>query len=240
MVEANGSKSRFLFLCLKNRQPQYQAAMDEVGHDIHFVDNLDALLHQCIGSPPTGVLVDLATTMRIGISAMLPIHNLNMSWPIMRCNIASDSSVKVMHWSHNESSDLSSTLDSVSAESSLWTNPNSQRTYIRVDAISRIKIHSDKLETPSVGNITNMSTGGSLVVTYEPPPAGETVRLEFMDLADQTMECEAKTIWARRWEDGLKLPGVGFSFDEQNLDPLFKKAATDFLFNNFIRKNLKK
>ncbi len=240
MVAQDGSKNHFLFLCLKNRQPQYQEAINGLSHEVHFVDTLDALLHKCIGSPPTGVLVDLATTMRIGISAMLPIHNLNMSWPIMRCNIASDSSVKVMHWSNTESTDLAETLDTISADADSWSNLDSQRTYIRVDATCRIKIHSSKIETPSIGNITNMSTGGSLVVTYDPPPMGETVQLEFIDLSDQPVQCEAETIWASRWEDSLKLPGVGFSYNVDKLDPVFKKVATDFLFNNFVRNNLKK
>jgi hypothetical protein len=226
-------RGRFIFLCLKERQSMYKPSVSSLLHEVFFVDGLDPLVRYCIEEPPSGVLVDVVSGMRIGTDKMIPVYNLNPYWPVIRCNISSQGSARIIG---NQDEPLSQALDAIAHGDPPGHNPNFQRRAIRIAVPLRVRILPGNKDNWRPGNISSLCASGCLVITYNLPQPGEAVHLEILDMSDNPQKCEAKTVWTRRWEDSAQLPCAGFSFGPDTVSPCFKRALADFLFDSFQKK----
>ncbi len=233
MTTKKHSKRPFIFFCLKGRQAKYQQSVAKLSQEILFVSVPDLLIQSIIERPPAGVLVDIVSGMRIGTKNMIPIYNLNLHWPVLRCNISSNGSAVAMDIGRNKGVSLSEAVNAISSGDSSWFNSAFKRNTIRIAVPFRVKIFKQGGDSWNLGNIMNLCHNGSLVHTCDPPKPGERVSLEIMDLSEKPTKCAARTVWARRWEESVQLPCAGFSFDQESFDPCFKKSMADLIFHSF-------
>jgi Tfp pilus assembly protein PilZ len=235
MEKKNEIKGRFILLCLKERAPKYDPVLSGISHEIIIVDNIELLIRNCIAEPPDGALIDMVSGARIGASNMALLDNLNMDWPIIRCNVSADGSVRVMHKEFDQSPMLSQALDSIVKKASVKETPQSKCRHIRIKIRCRVRLLVPKDGKWRMANVLNLSMGGAFIHTYDPPQIGETVLLEFRDLVVNPLKCQAQVAWVRRWEDSDRFPGVGVAFQTNTFEPGLQKALEDFLVNSFFK-----
>jgi len=213
MEKTDKSDQYFVFLCLRKRQPAYETIVKGLPYRITFVDTLEDLLRQCIKKPPVGLFIDILTSLRFGAANIMPIDNMGMLWPVMRCNITSNGSTLVLCMDTPQRDSLPNALAALSNDDPLWHNPKHKRLDIRININFRARIRrldSDKWE---IANGLNVSMGGAFLHTYSLPEIGEEVELELLDLADFPINCKATVRWTRGWGDNTLLPGIGLAFN---------------------------
>ncbi|MBI5186948.1 MAG: PilZ domain-containing protein [Nitrospinae bacterium] len=235
MEKKNEIKGRFIILCLKERQPKYDRVLAGLLHEIILVESMEPLVRFCIETPPSGVLIDMASGARIGSSEMAILDNLKVTWPIIRCNVSADGSVRVMHKELEKTPLLPQALDFIvqRVHNKEAKHLGARHIRINVRCRTRFQVPDDGNWRP--GNVLNLSMGGAFILTHDPPQIGEPVLLEFLDLFDSPLKCSAKTAWVRRWEESDKLPGVGVAFQAETFEPGLKKALEDFLVKSFFK-----
>lgn len=223
----------FILLCAKERQSKYESILKDLPHEVVLMDAYEPLVRRCIESPPTAVLVDMVTGTRLGSIKIASLDALNAYWPVVRCNTAASGSVNVMHRDSQKSDPLPETLDAIHRGDPSWEVSNSRGRYIRVAAQGRVrmKIKGDASWLP--GNLVNLSMGGAFVLTYEPPASGVGIFLEFIDLQETPLRCEAQIVWTRQWKDGPQLPGIGVELDPAALAPQLRQVLLEYLVDSF-------
>lgn len=227
------TQGRFILLCAKERQSKYKSILKDLPQEVVLMDAYEPLVRRCIESPPATILVDMVTGTRLGSIKMASLDTMNAYWPVVRCNVAADGSVNVMHHDSNKSDPLPETLDAIHRGDSSWQVSNSRGRYIRVAAQGRvrIKIKGDTAWLP--GNLINLSMSGTFVLTYEPPASGVGVSLEFIDLQETPLRCEGQVVWARQWKEGPQPPGIGVEFDPSAIAPHFRQVLLEYIVDSF-------
>ncbi|MBF0274686.1 MAG: PilZ domain-containing protein [Nitrospinae bacterium] len=231
-------KNNFLFLCEGYRQENYHDTLGNYKDEIVFYQDIDKLLHHCIEKPPNAVFVDLKTSMRNTSNSLLnTLYRLNMNWPVLRCNMGGDGSASVMSIKGEDNGEsLSEVIKNIMNNDPDWSISKINRIFMRADVTCRIQMHKVGEKKWGLGNITSLSSGGSYVISYDPPDIGETIRLKIMDISSTPIDCKGEVKWVRRWDEGTQLPGVGLTFDRRSFTSPHKKALVEFLFNSLTKR----
>jgi hypothetical protein len=212
MEHSNLFESNFVFLCIRKRQPAYEAIIKGLPYHITFVDTLEELLRQCIKKPPLGLFIDILTSLRFGANNIMPIDNMGMIWPIMRCNITSNGSTLVLCMDTPQRDSLPNALQALINNDPLWHNAKNKRLDIRININFRARFRRENSEKWEICNGLNISKGGAFLHTYFPLQIGEHLELELKDLADTPIICNASVRWTRIWDNTTMLPGAGVMF----------------------------
>ena len=122
------------------------------------------------------------------------------------------------------------TLAAIADGDESWNNTQFARKFIRLNLRGRIRVRLKGNDTWFLGNIMDIGAGGCFIVTYEKFDNGQEVEIEFLDLTDQEFSAGARIEWNRSWEKSSEtLPGIGITFDVQNLHPEIRKALANNL-----------
>lgn len=222
----NKTKSVFYFLCIEKRQSAYQLITSDIGYEVIYVDTLEDLLRKCIDEPPRGVFIDILTSLRFGATNIMPIDNLAMSWPIMRCNITSNGSTLVLCMDTPKRDTLPNALKSLFKNEEGWNNPLHKRTFIRMGIHFRIRIRPAGTDTWTLANGRNIATDGAFIHTYDEFQPRTDIDVEISDLTDKPLVCKGRVMWKRTWDESTALPGIGVQFYSDTVQMQLKKILS--------------
>ena len=218
----------FYFLCLEKRQPAYKLITSQLEYKMVYIDTLDDLITKCIEHPPVGLFIDILTSLRFGASNIMPIDNLSMSWPVMRCNITSSGSTLVLCMDTPKRDTLQNAMKALINNDKSWVNPKNDRNHIRMKIRHRIRLREkgkdNKEWIPANGR--NISTVGSFIHTYHTFQKNTTLEVELLDLGQEPIITECKVLWARSWDDTMHLPGIGVTYLEEDIQRQIKEVLT--------------
>lgn len=206
------TKDLFYFLCLEKRQAAYQLITSDLGYEVIYIDTLEDLMRKCIDEPPRGVFIDILTSLRFGATNIMPIDNLAMSWPIMRCNITSNGSTLVLCMDTPKRDTLPNALKGLFKGEAGWNNPLHKRTYIRMGIHFRARLRVSGEEKWLLANGRNIATDGAFIHTYDDFQPRTEIEVEIIDLTEKPLLCKGKVMWRRSWDETTALPGIGVQF----------------------------
>lgn len=222
----NKTKAVFYFLCIEKRQSAYKLITADIGYDVVYVDTLEELLRKCIDEPPRGVFIDILTSLRFGATNIMPIDNLAMSWPIMRCNITSNGSTLVLCMDTPKRDTLPNALKSLFKGDEGWINPLHKRKYIRMGIRFRVRIKPAGTDKWILANGRNIATDGAFIHTYDDFQPRTDIDVEIADLTDKPLTCKGKVMWKRTWDESTALPGIGVQFYSDTVQANLKKILS--------------
>lgn len=232
-------RGNFVVFCLKNHQPKYRSEVSHLPHEVVFADTLETLVREITDVPPSAVLMDQAAESQAGKDLLAPFYRLAMRWPVLKSAVAKNDSIQVTALDGIKAAPVAQAFDGITKADPAWVNPSLIRCYLRQEVPCRARIMGKKDGDWVLGNIRNLSMGGSFVATINPPEPGKIVLLEIWDLGERPLRCKTKASWVRLWEDSVQLPGVGLSFGHGLMGLKFKETLLDFLTRSFLRNNLK-
>lgn len=218
----------FYFLCLEKRQPAYKLITSQLEYKMIYIDTLEELIKKCVEAPPTGLFIDILTSLRFGASNIMPIDNLGMCWPVMRCNITSNGSTLVLCMDTPKRDTLQNAMKALSNGEEGWSNPHNERQYIRMKIKYRTKI-KDKNSNDGTwieANGRNISAVGTFVHTYDIFPNGTTLEIELHDIFENPVKAECTVLWSRQWSDSTSLPGMGVAFNQKTIGKEIERILT--------------
>lgn len=219
-------KPIFYFLCLEKRQPAYKLITSNLEHNVVYIDTLEELVKRCIEVPPAGLFIDILTSLRFGAANIMPIDNLGMSWPVMRCNITSNGSTLVLCMDTPKRDTLPNALAAITKGEAGWFNPKNERKHIRMKIRSRTRIRLVGTDNWQESNGRDLSVVGAYIHTYNLLTPGSTVEVELLDLYENPLKSEATVLWTRRWDESMHLPGVGLAFTDETIQDQLKQVLT--------------
>jgi hypothetical protein len=214
----------FYFFCSKNRQDFYKLAIDRIGYHVVFFTSIKELVRISLGIPPTAVLLDIQTCIKAGLSETDLLHNLLVTWPILRCTVTQNLFVTASSNNPPYRGTLDDAIYEMIKNFDAWKNPAYNRHHVRLDVECRMKIRRADLKCWARANCQNISSGGFFAVTYDPPEKGCDVEIQLHDLADDTITFTAKSMWVRRWDDSTQLPGLGIAIETGAAHPAYIQA----------------
>lgn len=235
----NKQKGRYYFFCDKDRKNYYQQMLKTTIHEIIFFNSINLLVKEIISNPPSALLIDIPSSIRVGLEHMSFFNNLPVIWPIVRCNITTNGFAFATCDSPPRRDPLPAALNAIARGDESWSSKNFTRKYLRLDLGCRIKIKKEDQNIWRRGNTLNISAGGFFAVTYDPPEKGSIVEIELQDLAKTPIICKGKTMWSRSWESTSKLPGVGIALLDSADNIEFKDALRQpRVIRHFIQGNM--
>jgi Tfp pilus assembly protein PilZ len=227
MEHKDNPSSVFYFLCNRTRFKAYEHFFIEADLDVRASDSVEDIIRECIMEPPSAVLIDIQTGIRLGSASLHPLDNMQVLWPILRCNVTKDGFAVAVNVNPPRRDSLSNAINAIARNDRQWMNPAFGRKHLRVNTECRVRLRNKKSTIWYRGNCINISSGGFFVITYNPPAAGEEIEVEIMDLLDIPILSEAVAVWSRSWESSVKLPGAGIKFDPDRTDPALRYALAD-------------
>lgn len=239
MKSPKKTRGHFVVFCVKKYQPKYRSEVGHLPHDVIFMETLETLVREITDVPPSALLMDQATESLVGKDLASPLYRLAMKWPVLKSVVGKEDSIQVTALDGIKIAPITEAFDDIAKADPAWVNPALKRCYLRQEIPCRARIMGKKDGDWILGNIRNLSMGGSFVGTFNPPEPGKIVLLEIWDLGERPLRCKAKASWVRRWEDSVQLPGVGLSFGHGQMGLKFKETLLDFLTRSFLRNNLK-
>lgn len=220
----NKAKGKFYFFCEKERKPYYQQILKVSHHEIIFFNSINQLVKEIISTPPFALLIDIPSSIKVGMEHMAFFNNLPVVWPIVRCNMTTNGFAFATCDSPPRRDPLPSALNAIARGDDSWSSKSFTRKYLRLDMGCRMRIKKEEQNIWRRGNTLNVSAGGFFAVTYDPPEKGSIVEIELQDLSKNTITCKGKTMWSRSWESTNKLPGVGIALLDGAINDEFKEA----------------
>jgi len=227
MTQNDSLSSTFYFLCNRARFHAYEHFFIETGLEVRAFETVEDIIRECIMEPPAAVLIDIQTGIRLGSPSLLPLDNMQVLWPILRCNVTKDGFAVAVNVNPPRRDSLSNAICAIARNDHQWMNPAFGRRHIRINTECRVRLRDKKSTIWYRGNCINISVGGFFAITYNPPNSGERIEVEILDLLDIPILSEAVAIWSRSWESGVKLPGAGIKFDPDKTDPALRYALAE-------------
>lgn len=218
-----GAAGHFLLLCATERRAPYAAVFERLQYDVTWVDNAPDLLLHCMCAPPQAVLIDTASSARIGAASINPLLRLQMAWPVLRCTPRADGVVNVMCTERDRHGPLVDVLRAIIAREPGW-HVSWGRRYLRVAMPCRARLLRDGEDQWLPANCQDISLTGMFVITYAEYNAGDPLKVEIRDICAEPMPLKGYVSWCRRWEDGVLLPGVGVGFHVDTMPPELRLA----------------
>lgn len=235
----NKARGTFYFFCEKDRKSFYQQILKISQHDVIFFNSINQLVKEIISNPPSALLIDIPSSIKVGMEHMAFFNNLPVIWPIVRCNITTNGFAFATCDSPPRRDPLPAALNAIARGDESWSSKSFTRKFLRLDLGCRIKIKKEDQNIWRRGNTLNISAGGFFAVTYDPPEKGSIVEIELQDLSSNPITCKGKTMWSRSWEATSKLPGVGISLLDGAINKDFKEALRQpKVIRNFIQDNM--
>lgn len=221
MGSLKADKKHFLFLCSQERKKIYQDALSASNYsfDVVFIETIEELLAQCLKQPPSAILMDIVTKMRIGPEDMKIVDNLGVCWPLMICNVNPDGQVQAISLALSKQDSFISALTAIVEDDPDWKNPVCKRRFVRIELNSRVLIKKENRDCWEKANVLNISMGGLFAVTYADYNMGDNVDMRILDLKEKPIECKGKIVWVRCWDKSVMLPGVGVDFSDHLTPP---------------------
>ena len=218
--------NHFILLCSERRQKAYSEAVSSAEYPVEVVPSPEEALRACVRNPPLAVIVDMVTGMRAGNAntSLLALYNLELDWPVLRGTAKKNEPVMVLSTSPQISAPFCEGLLAIARNDPEWGRRESSRKFIRQEIQCRARVQLMNNSDWLVGTVTEMSTGGCFIVTYEPLPVDSSLRVEIRDLTDPPIIIEAKVVWTRNWDDSVKLPGMGLHFGSGAAPPELAEA----------------
>lgn len=222
---AGGAHDYFLILCQAARQPAYRALLAERPYEVRFVDSPELLLAHCVAHPPLGLLVDMLTSARMGPELLVATLNLGVTWPVMRVTLIDEQEARVLCFDPPCAGELLESLDEIAAGDPAWKHGTHHRRFVRLMLNSRVRFRSTTSEVWQRANSLNVSTGGVFLLTLEPPPVGERIELEILDLTAQPERMFGTVVHVNTWADAPDdLPGVGVRLELEGVSEELRQA----------------
>jgi len=222
----------FILLCSEKRQKAYSEVVSSAEHPVEIVPSPEEALRACVRNPPLAVIVDMVTGMRAGNAntSLLALYNLELNWPVLRGTAKKNEPVMVLSTSPQISAPFCEGLLAIACEDPQWGRRESPRKFIRQEIQCRARVRMKENGEWQRGTIMEMSTGGCFIVSYEPLPVESLIDIEIQDLSETPIIADARIVWIRNWEDGIKLPGMGLQFVYNDVPPELANA----LSNSFL------
>ncbi len=213
-MEVSGVHSnRFVLLCDHERWGRYENELSTAHHDVeHIGDGIDVLT-TCNREPPLAVIIDMASGRGRNNESLVALTNLELAWPILRCRAKPDGSLMVISTTPINRAPLLTALEQIEAGDPTWFRNDIERRKVRVPVQIRARARLASQEQWLLGTILDLGAGGCFVHTFEPFEIGEAVVVEIRDLYSLPFELTGFVTWARTWDQGTKLPGIGIAFD---------------------------
>lgn len=217
----------FLCLCSQERQPQLAAICAQRSHPIEFVERIEDVLVKALLHPPQGLILEIATAIRVGAERMSKFLNLGVSWPVMRCALTADGDAKVMCFEPPRGELLLSALDAIAARDEAWRHPRFRRRHLRLHIKGRVRLRTSSDDRWLHGSLSGISCGGCFVVmTSDAPAVGEEIELELVDFEPVPQRLRAVVSWRRNWADSMEMPGIGVEFRPASVTDEFRSYIT--------------
>lgn len=222
MIYADPLPPYFLGLCSPDHQALLAAKCAEATQRVEFAESVEDLLARGLVRPPLGLILEIATVVRIGAERMSKFLNLGVAWPVMRCAIAPDGEIRVMCFEPPHGEPLVDALRGIASGDPSWKHPRFHRTHLRLEMPGRVRLRLLEEERWRHGNLLDIGCGGCFVaMTSDTPPVGSELWLEMIDFAPEPQRVRGTVIRARSWEESIELPGVGIEFDPETIGPAF-------------------
>lgn len=238
-IFSNRAKGKFYFFCEKDRKTFYQQLLKTSHHEVIYFNSINVLIKEIISTPPSALLIDIPSGIKVGLEHMTFFNNMPVIWPIVRCNITTNGFAFATCDSPARRDPLQSAMNAIARGDESWTNRSFNRKFLRLDMGCRIRIKKDDQNIWRRGNTLNISAGGFFAVTYDPPEKGSIVEIELKDLDNVPIICQGRTMWSRTWDESNKLPGVGIALLDGAVNTDFIKALRQpKVIRQFIQDNM--
>ena len=225
------NRDYFAFLVNKQRQPLFEAALQEQARCVQYFDSVPQLLMQCIKQPPLAVMTDLPTLVKIDKSFVNRLFDLGVNWPVMRCMITPQGVCRVHCHSPQRNTDLEEVFDEIAAGSGGWRNARFKRTHLRLKVQRCVELRATGQREWLRGNTMSLSSGGAMVLTFDAWDVGQQIELKILDLLEPTPVLHARIVRSSPWGNFDQLPCIGVQFDPSSVPDglLHKIASPEFL-----------
>jgi hypothetical protein len=233
MTESSSFGDYFVFVCVPERQAQYEKVFQSLPRKIVVVNDVLQLLSRCIEEPPRAVLLDAASSARIGAALVNPLLALQTTWPILRCSLRPDGVVYAMCATSDRRGTLNEALDAIIAGDPGWS-PRWKRQDLRINVSCRARLRLEGEDRWRPGNCLDISRGGAFVVSYDSHAVGAPLEFELWDLLDEPTCMHGRVMRLRPWEESPKLPGVGLSLDPATVPADLSRVLAVTLFTSAL------
>jgi hypothetical protein len=228
MVYPDSHPPYFLCLCSIEHRAALAAKCAEAGQDVEFVDQVEDLLLRGLERPPLGLILEIATVVRVGAERMSKFLNLDVSWPVMRCALAPDGEARIMCFEPAHGEPLVDAMRGIASGDPAWKHPRFHRLYLRLEIPGRVRLCLRDEARWRLGNLLDISCGGCFIaMTSDAPPLGSELSLELVDFTPEPQLVRGTVIRVRPWEESLELPGIGVEFDPLTIGPAFRRYLTE-------------
>lgn len=221
-----------LILCEENLRPLYALQIGNLDEEhpleFQFTSTPLAFTLRCLQTSPVVGLIDLTSVIRGKTEQMNRLFEFRVSWPVLRCNLGSDGKGKLMRTNPPLTGDFQESLIEMTSGSSAWNLSDQTRAHLRSVVRCRALIQggSEKDKVQRV-NVQNISRGGCLILTGEPPPLGAEIQIEIADLPPGPATLDARVVWSWQWQNTTEVPRAGLEFRRQQLPDEFLEALGD-------------
>ncbi len=193
----------------------YEKALAAAGAGCLVVGSLREMHERLRSNPCGGLLVDVPTLIKSAGPEKRLAQGILEHYPVLRLRY--DTGADEIHglfYGQGTPGEGDVVRDFVSLAATTFT-PRAMRGEQREDAILNVVIHRAPPGNGTQGEravTVNASSGGCFLYTCSDYEVGETVWLEFVDLADRT-PVRGRLRWRVEWGKSMSLPGIGVAFE---------------------------
>ena len=223
---AENINNTFYFLCMQSKRHAYDHIIKSSPYNFVFFSDPKELVRLSLGAPPTAILIDIPTSIKLGTINLRLLENLYVIWPIIRCTINQSGFAIATSIHPPRRENLISALKSITAGDTSWNNKQYHRRHLRLNIPCRMKIRKLGNKVWCRGNCLNISSGGFFAVTYDPPGVNIIIEMQLLDLTTNPLNLKAHAVWSRQWENTNQLPGSGISIPEEWRTKEFRNALS--------------
>jgi hypothetical protein len=171
-----------------------------------------SLIDLLASHPVCGIAVDVPSLVRASAQGKQLISDVSEIYPLVRLNWAPGKEVTAM--GNRFLATRKASVQEFVRACRLFS-PRTMRRHGRVAKVMNLRwqVVSGMAGEWARGFTMDVSPGGCFVCTFDPPPIGAIVRLEYLE-NENSPPADGRVTWNVQWGEMLRPPGFGCSFAE--------------------------
>jgi PilZ domain len=206
------TKPRFFVLCKAELHSRLRHECRQWAEQWFISDQLTTLLQQILLEPPSALMLEISTAIKLPKRTLQALLDLGVRWPVIRCGFRPDGLLMGMCQDPPKSDELDIVLHEIAQGNPSWSNPRYRRLALRMHVEGRARLRRSGEEWHP-GMIQNIGCGGAFIATFDAWNVGDSVEVELQDIIpNDPFNISAKIASVRPWGTQRGMPGVGLVF----------------------------
>ncbi len=205
-MSAEETDSGFVILCAGEREALY--LNHKTTHRLRVAHNVEEAFAEVMRLSPHGLIVDMLSATRAPPEAIRALHQLNLTWPVLRATVHSATHIEISATMPDRRGAFPACLDDIAQ----WKNPAFQRDVLRLPLRCRARFRVDDAPWQR-STCLDISPSGCFIHAFDFPPIGAHIDIDLRDIKEDPLALLGQVVWSRGWNESPRLPGIGVQLD---------------------------